>query len=526
MNRYFRIVSYRGAKLILFLGVFGILACWQFRPAVGAVAAVEPLVILKIADLHVTSPDSMAEFKQVIEFANAAIHPTLTYIAGDTPDAGTLEQYETYRKVMDTICGPVYNVAGDHEARGGGLAHYAKLLGPPTYSVDVGRYHIIGMNSMELSEKQLAWARADLQAARTKRLVNLMFIHHDVAGLKDKAVQESLRALNREMGVKMVLAGHTHKNIVINDGHGLEITTTSIKAPRGEAPKGYALVTLDQGRAAWHFVPLDQRPVLAVCSPLSKLMTTGPEGVVHGKTEIRVKVFDTSSVKSVVAKIDDGSAMTLKADGNLWTTTWDATAVADGEHTLCVTVTNAQGQQAKESLAVVVDRAGTYNATPATVGDGPDGGPKGPKPDGKKPEKGPKEGKKKESVALEQIPAAAREAIRKHAGDVALEKLEKEDKDGRMVYIAKWLPKEQERELRVSAEGKLLEKKEKLTDKDLPDAVREAIAKTVPGGRVVERKRKETFDGEKAKIVWEINVEADGRKLPPLRLLPDGAPEK
>jgi predicted phosphodiesterase len=354
-----------------------------------ATASQDPIVILNIADLHVTDAGSMEEFKQVITFSNAAIKPALTYIAGDTPDGGTLEEYQIYKKEMDALQGPVYNVAGDHEAKGGGMEHYRKVLGEPTYLFDVGRYHIIGLDSTDVDEKQLAWARKDLDTAKKNNLTNIIFIHHDFAGIKNAATKESLNTLVKEMGVKLVLAGHTHNNIVINDGAGLQITTTSLKAPKGKDPKGYALITLDKGCIAWHFIPLGQQPVIAICSPISKLMTTGAEGVVHGKIELRAKAFDTAEIKSVTASIDgDSPILMTKGQSSLWSAAWDSSTVKDGEHIVTIEAVNANGKTASEEISIIVNLSGAYTPNPATVSDGKPGGPKGPKdPKGPGPDK-------------------------------------------------------------------------------------------------------------------------------------------
>jgi len=81
----------------------------------------EPLVFVTIADLHVTNTQGMADFKQAIDQINNIIKPAFVYIAGDTPDGATAEQYRLYKAVRDTIRCPVYDVAGDHEARAGGM---------------------------------------------------------------------------------------------------------------------------------------------------------------------------------------------------------------------------------------------------------------------------------------------------------------------------------------------------------------------------------------------------------------------
>jgi len=524
------------------LSTLGVIACLGLGLAHAATPAAlekaaDPIVLLKVADLHVTGPDSMAEFKQVIAFANAAIHPALTYIAGDTPHNGTLAEYQAYKQVRDTLQGPVFDVAGDHEAKGGGLEHYRKVLGEPTYSFALGKnWQVVGLNSMTVDGEQIEWARKELAAAKAQNRRGLLFIHHNFTGLKEKAAQDQLNALVKEAGVKLVLAGHTHNNTVINDGAGLQITTTSIKEPRGSDPSGYAIVTLDEGRAAWHFVPLKQRTVVAICNPVSKLMATGPEDLVSGWLNFRVKVFDTFAIKQVTAVVDGGAPMPLSQDKNgLWTGKWDSATVKDGEHTLKVSASNAEGWTTSEDIVFLVSQAKQYAAAPATVSDGKAGGGKGPKggPD-QKGGKAPKDGAgpadagkkakgKKQPVEANELPAPVRMALEKQAGKTEFSKLEKENKDGQEIYTAKWGPKETERELKLNAEGNLLESKEALAFAALPAPVREAAGKAQPGAKSFECKKLSTFSDRSAAVVYEVRGLADGEKLPPLRVSPEGA---
>jgi len=482
-----------------------------------------PIVILKVADLHVTGADSMAEFKEVIAFANAAIHPTLTFIAGDTPHNGALAEYEAYKQVRDTLKGPVFDVAGDHEAKGGGLEHYRKVLGEPTYSFALGKeWQVVGLNSAAIDDAQIEWARKELEAARGRKRAGIIFIHHNFAGLKDKTVQEKLNRLVSEGGVKLVLAGHTHNNSVINDGASVQITTTSIKEPRGSSPRGYAIITLDEGRAAWHFVPLGQRPVVAVCNPVDKLMVTGPEGVVSGKCELRVKVFDSGAVQKVTASVDGGSAIELsRGKEGLWTGQWDSTGAPDGEHKLKVEAIGADGKTGVEELAFIVSKTRQYVAAPATISDAKAGGGKGPKAGG--PPDGGQKGKgKKQPVNASELPAAVKAALEKRAGKVEFSKLEKEKKGEQEIYTAKWGAQGGDHEVKLDAAGVLVEEREMVAFESLPANVRDAVQKRQADAKTFECKKIASYSGDKATVVYEVRAQGEGGKQPPLRVGPDG----
>ena len=114
--------------------------------------------------------------------------------------------------------------------------------------------------------------RKDLKANEPTGQPVVTFMHHPFAALKTN--QAELRRLVGEYDTRLVLYGHIHYNYVINTGKSTQIATASLKHPFRNNPKGYALVTVDEGKLAWHFVPLDQRPVIALANPSSRLMTS------------------------------------------------------------------------------------------------------------------------------------------------------------------------------------------------------------------------------------------------------------
>ncbi len=493
-------------------GVLAFLLLWAVVGAVpvGGQPVREPLVFATVADLHVTDVDSMKEFKAAIAQINEVIKPAFVYIAGDTPDGGTAEQYRLYKAVRDTIQCPVYDVAGDHEARAGGLEHYRKTLGDPTYSFSLGQYRFIGLNSMAMDQAQIDWAKRELAVARNGHQIPVAFIHHDLAGMKDKATVGQLDKVLNEGGVKLVLAGHTHNNIVINNGSRLDITTTSIKTPKGKDGAGYAIVTLDAGRIAWHFVPLAQKTIVAICNPVSKLMATGPEAVVKGKCRVRAKAYDPSGIKSVVATVAGGQGVELTRDASdTWSGDLDCERLKDGEATLKVTAIAVSGQSGTEEITILVSQRGAYAATPQTVSDG-GAGKGGPgKDDGKK---GPKGGPNRESVTMDQLPAAVRDTIRTHAGDVALNKLEKETKDGTQSYKADWDVKGRKYELRVGADGGTIEQRQDVEVADLPQTVAAAAKKSLGDLKQAECKKILQLQAGKMTERYEVRSDLDGTR--------------
>lgn len=470
-----------------------------------------PLVFVTVADLHVTDEASMAGLKQAIQAINTTIKPTFVYIAGDTPDGGTADQYLAYKAVRDTIKVPVYDVAGDHEAKGGGMEIYRRTLGAPTYVFESGSYRFLGLNSMGLDQAQLDWVKKELAAAKDKKQTPIVFIHHNLAGLKDKAMVGQLDKLFTDGGVKLVLTGHTHTNTVINSGSRLDISTTSIKAPRGKDPAGYAIVTLDEGGVAWHFVPLGKQPILAVSNPVGKLMATGPQAVVKGKVTLRVKAYDAKGIKSVTAAVTGTPPIQLKQDkSGTWTAEMDSTLLKDGEQPLKVTATNADGRSASEEIVMLANQAGAFAAAPMTVTDGgAPGGGKGGDPKG--PKGGPKGGgPNKEPVTMEQLPGPVRQAIKKQVGTNEITKLEKEVKDDTTSFKAEWILKGRKQELRLGPDGNVLETRQEIGAVDLPELVAAAAKKTIGDLKETECKKITQMIDGKAQDRFEVRGDVQG----------------
>lgn len=124
-----------------------------------------------------------------------------------------------------------------------------------------------------------------------------------------------------------------------------------------------------------------------------------------------------------------------------------------------------------------------------------------------------------EAVAIDDLPAAARDAIRKLAGDSKLEELSREepddddkkegdkddDDDDVVLYEASWLVNGNEHEVLVTAGGDIVEQTETLNEDAVPAAVREEAQEEFPNATAIEYERRTI-------IVYEIEVEQDGKE--------------
>lgn len=77
-------------------------------------------------------------------------------------------------------------------------------------------------------------------------------------------------------------------------------------------------------------------------------------------------------------------------------------------------------------------------------------------------------------------------------------------------------------ELKLDANGVLVESKETVKTERLPSQVATAIAKAQPGMKNFECKRITTYAEGKATVRYEVRGELDGKKGPPLQVGADG----
>ena len=127
------------------------------------------------------------------------------------------------------------------------------------------------------------------------------------------------------------------------------------------------------------------------------------------------------------------------------------------------------------------------------------------------------EEEKEETVTWSQVPAAAQQAIKQHAPETAIQKIEKDDEDGKTSYEFQIVEGGKKSEITVTPDGKLLSVEEVVALADAPAAVRQTLEAQATGGKMgtVE---KVTEDG---KMTFETKVEKDGKKLE-ITVAPDG----
>lgn len=324
-----------------------------------------------IGDLHMvdTTLSNYSDLKTIVNDINSYMKDgvNFAYLPGDNANDGAESEYQLIHGIIQNLQVPLKAVPGDHDLKSGGTSLFEKYIYPKNPdSFDLGNDHFVLLNSFDL-QNQLSFLTSDLAAAKAagKQSV-LMFHEFDVNQLGS-----SLQTLIQNDNVILVDTGHTHTNVLANDGHTVYAATRST-GQATEGPVGFSLESLDHGIVSWHFQPLGQWPFVSITSPADQGLLINGDQVVKGTTTIHVKAFSDAAISSVSYQIDGGSKVPMSDRGSsLWAGSWNSSGVSDGAHTIDVTVTDANGKTGTDEIKALVNQSGTY--TPATKSFGPEG---------------------------------------------------------------------------------------------------------------------------------------------------------
>ncbi len=138
---------------------------------------------------------------------------------------------------------------------------------------------------------------------------------------------------------------------------------------------------------------------------------------------------------------------------------------------------------------------------------------------------------KEETVTIESIPAAAAKAIKDSAAGAKIEKVSKENDEGKTVFEAKITKKEHVEEVSVNADGKIVSEEKVISLGEAPHAVRKAVEEAAASRKVekLERvkengnvtfealitgnsKREEVVFSAEGRVVWREDKTGDKAK--------------
>lgn len=107
-------------------------------------------------------------------------------------------------------------------------------------------------------------------------------------------------------------------------------------------------------------------------------------------------------------------------------------------------------------------------------------------------------------LTLDQIPAKAREALEKLAGNNKIVEVEAEKENGIMVYEAAWVGNGTHTEAEVTEDGVLLEMEESLQPEAVPESIRAAAEAALAGAPSIKYERHTV-------VFYEVKGKVDGK---------------
>lgn len=120
-------------------------------------------------------------------------------------------------------------------------------------------------------------------------------------------------------------------------------------------------------------------------------------------------------------------------------------------------------------------------------------------------------------LTLDQVPAAAREALLKLAGDNKIVSVETEKENGIQVYEAEWVARGVSIEAEVTADGVLLEMEEDVKADSVPEAVRTTAEKALAGAdKITYEKHTVVFYEVEGKVAGkgkEVSISPAGKLM-------------
>lgn len=324
-----------------------------------------------IGDLHMvdTTLSNYSDLQSIVSDINNYMKDgvNFAYLPGDNANDGAESEYQLIHGVIQNLQVPLKAVPGDHDLKSGGTSLFEKYIYPKNPdSFDIGNYHFDLLNSFDL-QNQLAFLTSDLSAAKAagKQSV-LMFHNFDVNQLGS-----ALQSLIQNDNVILVDTGHTHTNVLANDGHTIYAATRST-GQATEGPVGFSLESLDHGIVSWQFQPLGQWPFVSITSPADEGLIINGDQVVKGTVSIHAKAFSNAAITSVSYQVDGGAKVAMSDRGaNLYSASWNSSSVSDGTHTIIVSVTDANGKTGTDTITALVNQSGAY--TPPSRSFGPEG---------------------------------------------------------------------------------------------------------------------------------------------------------
>jgi len=382
------------------------------------------------SDLHVGTGGSTesTNLQWLVTTAKSAINPSFIVVTGDLtdstdgnwlgyPDGPYQAEWDQYKSIVDgrVDAGMYYDIPGNHDAYNDQyFAYYLanSVQGRAMHRTQhswtrifpFGTYHFLGVNTADnsgdgfslfwpygdyagLDSSELDFVNSQLAANQSAQLT-LVFGHHPLAATGDS--QDTYLYYGRDQfvgylntyGGSLYGYGHTHASSESFYTAGMTegVFYFNVSSLGKDDPKQFTVSAIDCNGIASVTQAVGTWPVVLITAPMDRNLGKNVNPYTYSVTNspanpIRALVFDPGSVSQVQYRIDmAGSwypmARTAGTNPNypyLWEGTWNASALASGEHTIEVQASTASGVRT-DTVKVYVQATQTQqNAGVATL---------------------------------------------------------------------------------------------------------------------------------------------------------------
>jgi hypothetical protein len=385
------------------------------------------LWFIQVSDVHIGTrgdQDSI-NLQWVVTEAKNIIDPSFIIVSGDLtdstngnwlgwPDGPYQVEWDEYKAILGSNVDAsfYYDIPGNHDHYNDRyFAYYlansvqGRATGRAqlswTRDLPIGKYHFLGINTADntgssfslfwpygdyagLDTSELAFIGSELEANKDANLT-LIFGHHPLA---DTGVSTDTYvyyggaefiSLMDSYGSSLYGYGHTHaySESFFNQSMAEGVFYFNVASLGKSSENNFTLMAVDCNGISAVTQKVNTWPAILITAPMDRYLggTVNPYAytVPNGASNpIRALVFDKNSILTVQYRIDGSSSwfpMTRIAVANnphLWGALWDASALAEGEHTIEVQAVTASGTRSNVVTVYVkgqeqqVPQAGVY----------------------------------------------------------------------------------------------------------------------------------------------------------------------
>jgi hypothetical protein len=358
------------------------------------------------SDLHVGTSGSTESdnLTWLVTTAKSAINPSFIVVTGDITDStngnvlglpnGPYQtEWNQYKSIVDgrVTSDMYYDLPGNHDAyNDANFAYYlansvqGRATGLKQHSwtrflPDGLTYHFLGVNTADntgapfslfwpygdnagLDTAELDFINTRLAANRSAQLT-LVFGHHPLAATGDSTDtyigygRDQFVGYLNDYRASLYGYGHTHASSGSFYAAGMTegVFYFNVSSLGKDSPNQYTVTAIDCNGIASVTQTVKVWPVVLITAPMDKTLGKNVNPYTYSVTNsaanpIRALVFDTGTVNQVQYRIDmAGSWYPMqRAAANypyLWEASWNASALASGEHTIEVQATSASGMR-------------------------------------------------------------------------------------------------------------------------------------------------------------------------------------